>query len=70
MSWAVQDVTKAQAKERANARTLHNQHTLDRYIGPESPDAAFSHQPIAGKPHIMSRQNSVRALLCFSQDVA
>ena len=39
---AAQDVTKAQAKERAAARNLHNQHTLDRYIAPESPPMSNS----------------------------
>ena len=46
---AAQDVTKAQAKERANAQSLHNQHTLDRYIAPGSPQAASSKQFALGK---------------------
>ena len=52
MSLRAQDVTKAQAKERANARNLHNQHTLDRYIGPESPPIGSSCRLTAGKPGI------------------
>jgi len=51
MALAAQDVTKAQAKERANARSLHNQHTLDRYIVPGSPPTKSSSQSAAGKPH-------------------
>ena len=51
---AAQDVTKAQAKERANARNLHNQHTLDRYIVPGSPPTKSLSQSAAGKPYCLS----------------
>lgn len=43
-----QDVTKAQAGERAAARSLHNQHTLDRYIVPDSSHAALPSRAPAG----------------------
>ena len=45
----LQDVTKVQAAQRAAARHLQNQHTLDRYIVASSPRGAASSRATAGK---------------------
>ena len=46
----LQDVTKVQAaQQRAAARHLQNQHTLDRYIVASSPRGAASSRATAGK---------------------
>ena len=47
----LQEVTKVQAAERAAARHLQNQHTLDRYIVASSPRGAASSRSTAGKLH-------------------
>ena len=51
----LQDVTKVQAAERAAARHLQNQDTLDRYIVASSPRGATSSKATAGKLHPVPR---------------
>ena len=65
----LQDVTKLQAAERAAARHLQNQHTLDRYIVCSSPRGAAPSRASTGKlqPVPCTRMNTAALpeLLCI-----